>query len=161
MKKMIPFLFVLFSGFISSQDLKSIKKTVTEINQIKNYKIKIVPYSYFMDKSQVTDNGIELKAYYKDGRLRKMEYFVGLSAWNIITEYFFNANGDLIFVYSNKYQTVDENGYMKTPQKINEARYYYQNKKLVKTLGEPNDREENIDYLQEAEALKKDLKEYQ
>ncbi|WP_415327542.1 hypothetical protein [Chryseobacterium sp. MMS23-Vi53] len=60
-----------------------------------------------------------------------------------------------------KFQAVDENGYIKTPQKINEARYYYQNKKLIKTLGEPNNREENIDYWQETESLKKDLKEYQ
>lgn len=160
MKKIIPFLFVLFSGFISSQNLKSIKKTVTEINQTKNYKIKIVPYSYFMDKSQVTDNGIELKGFYKDGVLKKIEHFVGLSAWKIITQYFFSKEGKLIFVLAKKYQIVDENGYMKYPKQISESRYYYIDEKLGKVFKIPNNNDEEIDYLKEVQALKKDLKEY-
>lgn len=160
MKKIIPFLFVLFSGFISSQDLKSIKKTVAEINQTKNYKIKIVPYSYFMDKSQVTDNGIELKGFYKDGVLKKIEHFVGLSACEIITQYFFSKEDKLIFVLAKKYQIVDENGYMKDPKQISESRYYYIDEKLGKVFKTPNNNDEEIDYLKEIQALKKDLKEY-
>lgn len=160
MNKIVLFIFIIFSGFVAGQDLKEIKKTVAEVNQTKNYSVRIVPNSFFVDKNQVTDNGIELKGYYRNGQLKKMEHFVGLSAWTIVTEYFFGKEDDLIFVYTKKLQTSHENGYMKTPQKVAESRYYYQNKKLIKTLGAPKNKEENKDYLYEAEILKKDLKEY-
>ena len=68
---------IVFSGLVSGQNLEPIKKTVQNINQTKGFKIKTVPYSYFMDQSQVTDNGIELKGFYKNGKLRKMEHFFG------------------------------------------------------------------------------------
>jgi hypothetical protein len=160
MKKIMFLFFVLISGLILSQDIKSIKKTVAEINITKNYEIKVVPYSYFMDKSMVTDNGIELKGYYKNGQLRKMEHFLGLSAWYISTEYFFDKKDDLIFVYSKKYQTVNENGYLKNPVKLSEARFYFTKGKIINVLQTNDDQDENIDYLKEAETLKKDLKEY-
>ena len=107
---------VIFSGLLYGQNIEPVKKIVQQINQTKYFKIKTVPYSYFMDQSEVTDNGIELKGFYKNGRLRKMEHFVGLSAWNIVTEYFFSDNGELAFIYSKKYQTLDENGYLKNPK---------------------------------------------
>ncbi|WP_175623134.1 hypothetical protein [Chryseobacterium schmidteae] len=109
MKKLAPFLLIIFSGLISGQNIEPVRKTVQKINQTKGFKIKTIPYSYFMDKSEVTDNGIELKAFYKNGALKKVEHFVGLSAWNIVTEYFFSENHQLVFVHSTKYQTVDEN----------------------------------------------------
>lgn len=159
MKKLIPFLLIILSELVSGQNIEPVRKTVQEINQTKGFKIKTVPYSYFMDKSEVTDNGIELKGFYKNGVLKKMEYFVGLSAWNIVTEYFFSENHQLIFVHSTKYQTVDEKGYLEKPQKLSEMRCYYENNKLIKSVGTFND-DEKVDYLKESQNLQYDLKNY-
>lgn len=159
MKKLIPFLLIVFSGLLFGQNIESVKKTVLNINQTKGFKIKIVPYSYFMDKNQITDNGIELKGYYKNNKLLKMEHWVGLSAWIITTEYFFTENGKLVFVHSKKYQTVDENGYLEKPQLLSELRRYYEKDKLIKSVGVFNN-DENIDYLKESQKLISDLKNY-
>ncbi len=159
MKKMIPFLLIVLSGLISGQNIETVRKTVQKINQTKDFKIKTVPYSYFMDKSEVTDNGIELKGFYKNGELKKMEHFVGLSAWNIVTEYFFSKNHQLVFVHLTKYQTVDENGYLEKPQKLSELRCYYENDKLIKSVGTFNT-DEKTDYLKESQNLISDLKTY-
>lgn len=159
MKKMIPFLLIVLSGLISGQNIEPVRKAVQKINQTKDFKIKTVPYSYFMDKSEVTDNGIELKGFYKNGALKKMEHFVGLSAWNIVTEYFFSKNQQLVFVHSTKYQTVDENGYLEKPQKLSELRCYYENDKLIKSVGTFNP-DERTDYLKESQNLINDLKTY-
>ncbi|VXB24032.1 MULTISPECIES: hypothetical protein [Chryseobacterium] len=159
MKKMIPFLLIVLSGLISGQNIEPVRKTVQKINQTKDFKIKTVPYSYFMDKYEVTDNGIELKGFYKNGELKKMEHFVGLSALNIVTEYFFSKNQQLVFVHSTKYQTVDENGYLEKPQKLSELRCYYENDKLIKSVGTFNT-DEKTDYLKESQNLISDLKTY-
>jgi len=159
MKKMIPLLLIVLSGLISGQNIEPVRKTVQKINQTKDFKIKTVPYPYFMDKSEVTDNGIELKGFYKNGALKKMEHFVGLSAWNILTEYFFSKNQQLVFVHSTKYQTVDENGYLEKPQKLSELRCYYENDKLIKSVGTFNDNEKT-DYLKESQNLISDLRNY-
>lgn len=159
MKKLTLFLIIIFSGLISGQNIEAVRKTVQKINQTKGFKIKIVPYSYFMDKSEVTDNGIELKGFYKNSALKKMEHFAGLSAWNIITEYFFSENHQLVFVHSIKYQTVDENGYLEKPQKLSELRCYYGNGKLIKTIGTINEGEKT-DYLKESQNLISDLRNY-
>lgn len=159
MKKLAPFLLIIFSGLISGQNIEPVRKAVQKINQTKGFKIKTVPYSYFMDRSEVTDNGIELKGFYKNGVLKKMEHFVGLSAWNIVTEYFFLENHQLVFVHSTKYQTVDENGYLEKPQKLSELRCYYENDKLIRSVGILNDNEK-ADYLKESKNLINDLKNY-
>lgn len=159
MKKLIPFLLIVLSVSISGQNIEPVRKAVQEINQIKGFKIKTVPYPYFMDRSEVTDNGIELKGFYKNGVLKKMEHFVGLSAWNIVTEYFFSENHQLVFVHSTKYQTVDENGYLEKPQKLSELRCYYENDKLIRSVGILNDNEK-ADYLKESKNLINDLKNY-
>lgn len=158
--KIIFFLFVLFSGLVFSQNIKSISKAVSDINQTKSYKVKTIPYSYFMNKNEITDNGIELKGFYKDGVLKKIEHFVGLSAWNMVTQYFFSKEDKLIFVLAKKYQIVDENGYIKEPKQISESRYYFVDEKLGKVFKIPNNNDEEIDYLKKVQTLKKDLKEY-
>lgn len=159
MKKLIPFLLIVLSVSISGQNIELVRKAVQEINQTKGFKIKTVPYSYFMDKFEVTDNGIELKGFYKNDALKKMEHFVGLSAWNIVTEYFFSENHQLVFVHSTKYQTVDENGYLEKPQKLSELRCYYENDKLIKSVGTFNT-DKKTDYLKESQNLISDLRNY-
>ncbi|WPO84430.1 hypothetical protein SD427_08865 [Chryseobacterium sp. JJR-5R] len=155
------FLFLMVcSGLASGQDIKPITKAVAEISQIKNYKVKTVPNSYFTDQGKTTDNGIELKGFYSNGQLRKMEHFAGLSAWNIVTQYFLSEKGELIFVYSKKYRTLNENGSMKKPEKISEARYYYIRGKLVKKLKVPAEQDPETNYLYEAKILEEDLRRY-
>lgn len=155
------FLFLMVcSGLASGQDIKPIIKAVAEISQTKNYKVKTVPYSYFMNQGKTTDNGIELKGFYSNGQLRKMEHFAGLSAWNIVTQYFLSEKGELIFVYSKKYRTLNENGSMKKPEKISEARYYYIRSKLVKKLKVPAEQDPETNYLYEAKILEEDLRRY-
>ncbi len=149
----------IFSGLILGQNIESVKEIVQHINQTKDFKIKTVPYSYFMDQSEVTDNGIELKGFYKNGKLRKMEHWVGLSAWNIITEYFFSENGKLVFVHSKKYQILNENGYLKQPQLVSESRYYYEKDKLIKSVWKFDD-DEKTDYLKESTNLINHLRNY-
>ncbi|WP_027385583.1 hypothetical protein [Chryseobacterium gregarium] len=153
-------LLILYSGFVLSQDIKPITKAVAEISQIKNYKIKTVPDYYFADQGKTTDNGIELKGFYSKGQLRKMVHSVGLSAWNIVTQYFLTEKGELIFVYSKKYRILDGNGYLKKPEKISEARYYYIRGKLVKKLKVSADQDPETNYLYEAKILEEDLRQY-
>lgn len=155
------FLFLMVcSGLASGQDIKPITKAVAEISQIKNYKVKTVPNSYFTDQGKTTDNGIELKGFYSNGQLRKIEHFAGLSAWNIVTQYFLSEKGELIFVYSKKYRTLNEKGFMKKPEKISEARYYYIRGKLVKKLKVPAEQDPETNYLYEAKILEEDLRRY-
>ncbi len=160
MKSRFFLLLILYSGFVLSQDIKPITKAVAEISQIKNYKIKTVPDSYFADQGKTTDNGIELKGFYSNGQLRKMVHSVGLSAWNIVTQYFLTEKGELIFVYSKKYRILDGNGYLKKPEKISEARYYYIRGKLVKKVKVPADQDPETNYLYEAKILEEDLRQY-
>lgn len=152
--------FIFISGYTFSQNIKSISKKVSEINSIKNIKIKTVPYSYFLDKNQTSDNGIELKGFYKDGELKKIEHFVGLSAWNISTQYFFSENDKLIFVLAKKYQIIDENGYIKNPKLLSESRYYYTDERLVKVTGIAQNPDVENSYLKESKTLRRDLEEY-
>ncbi|WP_312090807.1 hypothetical protein, partial [Chryseobacterium sp.] len=125
----------------------------------KDFKIKTVPYSYYLNKSEVTDNGIELKGFYKNGKLRKMEYFVGLSVWNVVTQYFFSEKNQLIFVYEKRYLTRGENAEVINPKLVSEKRFYFINSKLYeKTRNE--DGEENPDYVRESLDLINDLDQY-
>lgn len=151
---------IFISGFSFSQSVKKIEKSVSDINQAKNYKIKTVPYSYFMDKGETADNGIELKGFYKDGVLKKIEHFVGLSAWKIITQYFFSKERKLIFVLVETYQIVNEKGYMKQPKLLSEMRYYYVNEILRQVTGIAEHTDLEDGYLEQSKILRKDLEEY-
>ncbi|WBV61056.1 hypothetical protein PFY12_02790 [Chryseobacterium camelliae] len=159
MQKIFVLIAVLFSGLVFSQNLKNIKKLVEQINQTKNYVIKTVPNEYFIDKNMTTDNGIELKGFYKNGKLKKIEHTVGVSFVQYLTEYFFDRD-QLIFVHAKKYQILGENGYTKQPELLSEFGYYYENGKLIKTLKKSGNFEENNNYLDEVKTLKKDLKDY-
>jgi hypothetical protein len=160
MIKIFLSLCVICSALVFSQDVKNIAQKVTAINQTTNYKIKTIPNSYFVSQNKVMDNGVELKGYYKINRIRKIEEFTGLSAWNIMTQYFFSEEGDLIFVYVKKFQILEGNTSLKNPKLIAEGRNYYEKGKLIKKLEKGQGRIENVDYVKEAEHLKKDLQNY-
>ncbi|WP_209390447.1 hypothetical protein [Chryseobacterium sp. RR2-3-20] len=159
MKNLLLFLLISVSGFTFGQSMNEIKNTVQSINKTKDFKIKTVPYSYYLNKSVVTDNGIELKGFYKNGKLRKMEYFVGLSVWNVVTQFFFSEKNQLIFVYEKRYLTRGENAEVINPKLVSEKRFYFMNSKLYKKTGN-EEGEENLDYVQESLDLINDLQQY-
>ena len=124
--------------------------------QAKNFKIKTIPNDYFVDiKNETTDNGQELKGYYDKNQLKKIIHFVGLSAWNIVTEYYYKDN-QLIFVLNSKYQSVSENGFLEKPKLLYRNRYYFKNNKLIKKIEEETS--ETFDFIKLSNELKKDLK---
>ena len=156
MKKHLLFLLLLNFTFGFSQNLDLIKKEVEQINNTKNFKIKTIPNDYFVKvKNEATDNGQELKGYYKNNQLKKIIHFVGLSAWNIVTEYYYKDN-QLIFVLNSKYQSVSENGFLEKPKLLYRNRYYFKNNKLIKKIEEETS--EIFDFIKLSTELKKDLK---
>jgi hypothetical protein len=82
---------------------------------------------------------------------------VGLSAWNIETEYYYKDN-QLIFVLNSKYQSVSENGFLEKPKLLYKNRYYFKNNKLIKKIEEETS--EIFDFIKLSNELKKDLKNY-
>lgn len=151
---------VLIFSSAYGQDVTAIRKTVEQINRTGKYTIKTVPNEYFVEKGQVTDNGSELKGFYHNGTLKKMEYSVGVSVWKYQTEYFFDR-GQPVFVHLKKYRISDGNGFLKQPVLMSESRYYYLNGKLIKTTGVSVKNGERKDLLKEAGDRKKDLENYQ
>ena len=108
-------------------------------------------------KNEVTDNGQELKGYYQNNQLKKITHSVGFSFWKIIREYFYYKN-ELIFVLETKFQTNDENGFINNPKLIYKNSYYFNNNKLIKKI--VKETSDTIDFVKEANELKKDLKNY-
>ena len=108
-------------------------------------------------KNEVTDNGQELKGYYQNNQLKKITHSVGLSLWKIIREYFYYKN-ELIFVLETKFQTNDENGFINNPKLMYKNSYYFNNNKLIKKI--VKETSDTIDFVKEANELKKDLKNY-
>ena len=158
MKKHLLFLLLLNFTIGFSQNLDLIKKEVEQINNTKNFKIKTILSDYFVKvKNEATDNGQELKGYYKNNQLKKISHFVGLSAWNIVTEYYYKDN-QLIFILESKYQLVSENGFLEKPKLLYKNRYYFHNNELIKKLEEVTS--ENFDFIKLSNELKIDLKNY-
>ncbi len=159
MRHSIILLAVLLTVSVYGQEVTAIRKAVEQINKAGNYTVKTVPNEYFAGKGRVTDNGIEIRGFYRSGELKKMEYSVGLSAWNYLTEYFFDR-GRLVFVYLKKYRISGEKGYLKKPVLISESRRYYGNGKLIKTVGKSDKDQGSTDDFSQAAELKKDLEDY-
>lgn len=153
------FLSVLAAGSVYGQDVTAIRKIVEETNLEGNYQVKTVPNEYFAAKGQITDNGIEAKGFYRNGELKKIEYSAGLSAWNYLTEYFFD-HGRLVFAHLKKYRILGEEGYLKNPVLIAESRLYYRNGKLIKTIEKSDKDQGSTDDFGQAAELKKDLEDY-
>ena len=158
MKKHLLILLLLSFIIGFSQNLDLIKKEVEKINNTKNFKIKTIPNDYFVKvKNEATDNGQELKGYYKNNQLKKISHFAGLSAWNIVTEYYYKDN-QLIFILESKYQSVSENGFLEKPKLLYKNRYYFHNNELIKKLEEVTS--ENFDFIKLSNELKIYLKNY-
>jgi hypothetical protein len=113
-----------------------IRKTVEAINNEKDYKIKTLDNVYFADeKNEAADNGQELKGYYKNGRLKKIVYSLGLSYCMKTFEYYFSDTG-LVFVFEI------EADYPETKTGLDQSklvpafagRYYIEKGKIIQTI---------------------------
>ena len=125
--------FFLIIGFAQTKDeqIKSIRKKFELINK-DTALIKVV-FENGEFLTQMTDNGGKLIGYYKNGEIKKIYEWIGLSNGINIKEFYFD-NAQLIFVYekfdmfkfNNKKNEFD---FSKT-KTIFEGRYYFKNKDL-------------------------------
>jgi hypothetical protein len=114
-QKLICILFLLFcSTFLFGQTdikIKSIRKEVEKINKDSSYDIKALLNDYFVDeKNEVSDGGQELRGFYKNGQLKKINHSVGISCCMNTTEFYFSGK-DLVFVFEKQevYPEVKDN----------------------------------------------------
>lgn len=152
------FIVGFFLSIISfGQNLDFIKTKVSKINQVKNYKIKVINNDYFAEvKDETADNGQRLTGYFQKNELKKIVHFIGLSNRNISVEYYF-TNENLIFVLEKEYRTLGENGYLKVPLLLESNRIYFEDEKIIKQIG---NFDEPRDYLRSAEEFINVLKTY-
>lgn len=80
-----------------SKRVKSIDKIVEKIKSNTGYVIKELHNDYFVNKNEATDGGQEVKGFYKDGQVKRINYSVGLSNCMRRFEYYFSDN-QLVFV---------------------------------------------------------------
>ena len=136
--KLFILVFLTFTMLLFSQSKNQIiliRKKVEAINLEKNYTSKKLDNNYFKEvKNEPSDGGQELTGYYKNGKIKKITYSVGLSYGMKTYEYFFYADS-LIFVFEKQNKFAEnENGLDPSKLKtIFEGRYYFGNSKLVLT----------------------------
>ena len=143
--KFIPLAFVTALTFVNSFGqskqnksfvISQTKQIFRQINTCKNYKIVTIDDSEeFLGHG--TDNGGNLKGYYKSDSIKKIVEWVGLSNRVVQNEYYFDK-GKLVFVYSTdrRYKfngTTQEFDYSKF-DKVITGRYYFNNDKLIDTI---------------------------
>lgn len=80
---------------IDSTYIVAVDRLVQEIDAGKDYELRTLENEEFLQ--QMTDGGGDLKGFLKDGRLVKMESWVGVSSCVYISEYYFDR-GQLVFV---------------------------------------------------------------
>ena len=142
-----------------------IRQIVTAINTQSGYKVKTLDNGYFEEKyGETPDNGVELKGYYQNGALKKMVYSVGLSN-SMKTYEFYLSGASLIFVFQKEQDYPATAGGLDHSKLVpaQEARYYFDGPKILKTIikgkGRPGGIEQ-ADLLSTFNDLKKDLNSY-
>ena len=122
----------------TAERIAAVRKKVEAINIEKSYQIKKLDNDYFVNvKNESTDGGQELSGYYKNGKLKKIVYRVGLSYGMKTFEYFF-SNDELIFVFEKQDQFAEKKDqsdqvtgldYTKL-ESVYTGRFYFKNSKL-------------------------------
>lgn len=122
----------------TSDRIAGVRQKIEAINTEKSYQIKKLENDYFVNiKNESTDGGRELSGYYKNGKLKKIVYSVGLSYGMKTSEYFF-SDDELIFVFEKQDQFADIKDqsnqvtgldYTKI-ESIYTGRFYFENSKL-------------------------------
>ena len=139
--KLFLLTFLTFTTLLFGQTAKriaAVRKKVETINTEKSYQIKKLDNDYFVNvKNESTDGGQELSGYYKNGKVKKIVYSVGLSYGLKTCEYFF-SNDELIFVLEKQDQfadTKDQSNQVtgldhKKLESVYTGRFYFENSKL-------------------------------
>lgn len=121
-----------------------IQRLVHEIDSDTSYTVKVLENEDFLVRNEVTDNGQQIKGYFKRGDIEKIVYWVGVS-YCTRTYQFYLANRSLMFVFekeenygmardsSNEWTGWD---YAKLVLTF-EGRYYFENGRMIgaKTWG--------------------------
>ena len=146
--------------------LEDIRKEIRIINDDTALVIIEPDNGCFIAKGRVTDGGCSLKGYYKNGSIRKIVSWVGLSSGNEIMEFYYKDN-HLIFVYeefrSFVYDKVSGSFSKDSTEKTFSGRYYFQKNKLINyiTTGHNRFEVDTVDpektLLAEAEAFLSEL----
>ena len=122
----------------AAERIATVRQKVEAINTEKSYKIKKLDNDYFVNvKNEGTDGGQELSGYYKNGKLKKIVYSVGLSYGMETFEYFF-SDDELIFVFEkqDKFADVKDQSNQVTGldhtklESVYTGRFYFENSKL-------------------------------
>ena len=122
----------------TAEIIAAVRKKVEAINTEKSYQIKKLDNDYFVNvKNEATDGGQELSGYYKNGKLKKIVYSVGLSYGMKTSEYFFSSD-KLIFVFEkqDQFAAIKDKSNQVTGldhtklEPVYTARFYFENSKL-------------------------------
>ena len=149
------------AGQTKAEQVQAIRKEFQAINGDSTMK-KITMENEEFTEQLVTDGGRELTGYYKNGQVRKVRHWVGISHGNEIKEFYFR-DGKLIFVYEqfNSFPYDGKKGeHIHSITKTTfEGRYYFNNDKLIdrKITGKKQFEDKTID---PAKALLSEVSEY-
>lgn len=149
-----------------TRQMDDIRNEFRVINNDSNLRMIEIDNDFFVAKGRVTDGGCSLKGYYKNGSIRKIVSWVGLSSGNEIMEFYYKDN-QLIFVYeefrSYVYDKVSGSFSKDSTEKTFSGRYYFQKNKLIDyiTMGHNRFEDDTVDpektLLAEAEAFRREI----
>jgi hypothetical protein len=138
--------FLTALGQDKARIISDIRKEFKIINNETTLKKVVLNDEEFLDHT--TDGGGQLTGFYKEGQLRKIVSWIGLSNGNEIFEFYF-TNSKLIFVYeqfnSFIYDPKQETLRLDTTERTFEGRYYFNNDKLIDQITTGHNRFENDD----------------
>jgi len=138
--------FLTALGQDKARIVSDIRKEFKIINNDTTLKKVVLSDEEFL--AHTTDGGGQLTGFYKEGQLRKIVSWIGLSNGNEIFEFYF-TNSKLIFVYeqfnSFIYDRKQETLRLDTTERTFEGRYYFKNDKLIDQITTGHNRFENDD----------------
>jgi hypothetical protein len=121
------------AGQTKAEQVQAIRKEFQAINRDSTLK-KVTMENEEFPEQLVTDGGRELTGYYKNGQVKKIRHWVGISHGNQIKEFYFH-DGKLVFVYE-QFDSFPFDGkkgeHIRYMTKTTfEGRYYFNNDKLI------------------------------
>lgn len=145
MKNCIIFLLIccgIHTSFAQSKEemVRLVRKEFQAINNDSTLKTVVLNNEDFLD--EMPDGGGSLTGFYKDGKIRKIVEWIGISHGINIREFYFKDN-QLIFVYTQfksfvydeKKDTLD----LMHTTLTSEGRYYFKDGKLISSIGAKED----------------------
>lgn len=162
---MISFVCLLFSfsaAFAQNKAvvLTKIRQEFRAVNSDRGLKEIVLNNEEFLD--HMPDGGGKLTGFYKNGQLKKMICWIGLSFGTETFEYYFKDN-KLIFIYGqfNTFSFDKKNQKLKynTTAKTFEGRYYFDGGKLIDHVTKGESRFEK-DHTDPEKTLLKEAEEY-